>query len=253
MVSIAGHSLGGALTQVYASFLNNTLSNKTTVESWVYAGPSAGDSKFATGLVDDIGAGNYHAFNNFYDMIPHAWDITALEELCTLYDPFTVCGSPMADNVYLKTIVSYLIDQSQGGDLQSPGKPIIFNKEGGTPPKSTNWDCVKLDAAIATLIATSPSIDLHLGEIYEHCDYDNRSSVKSLMVIMTEMGNQHTTVYFDKFIGTPYQRNINFLNTINTAVPSANTGVEFVLQASDVLSDFLKRVATDKGFECHCN
>jgi len=251
IVSVAGHSLGGALTQVYASNLKNVLP-KLTVEAWVYAGPSAGDEKFASQLTSDIGANNYHAFNNKFDMIPHAWEIPALEELCTLYDPFTVCGLPLANNVYFKTIVSYLIDQSTGAYMKSPGTPIIFNKEGKNLD-SGDWDCAKLDAAIVLLLSTSPDIDADLIEVYNHCNYNTQSSVKSLMVILTEMAYQHTSLYFEQFIQNPYAHNAGFLGAINTAVPSANSGLEFVLQASDVLSDFLGRIADDKDFPCHCN
>lgn len=92
----AGHSLGGALTPVFALDLvvnqGLTTSNFSNVYTYPTAGPTPGNQMFAdfygTKFVKSQGSGwqvwNQNVWNTI-DVVPHAWN--ALSELPSLYPP----------------------------------------------------------------------------------------------------------------------------------------------------------------------
>lgn len=244
VISVAGHSLGGALTQVYASFLRDQIKNgRVAVESWVYAGPSAGDSNFAKELISQLGKENYHAFNNRYDVIPHAWETTKLDELCDIYSNFSLCGISLGKNVYMNSVIEYFKEKSQYLNFTTPGTPISFS---GTP--LTVQDCRGFDHKIDVLRADL-DLDDDLDDIYNKCVYPYSSTVDSFFYILAELGYQHTSAYYSQFLAS---QSPGFHTAIKEAVPTANLGVSSIWEGKDVLSTFLGRVADREFTGCSC-
>ncbi|MEL6393762.1 MAG: hypothetical protein AAFR97_13505, partial [Bacteroidota bacterium] len=119
-IGVAGHSLGGALTQVYSYYLREKLTDSNVnVQAWVYAGPTAGNDVFANNLVRKVA---YTAYNNSMDAIPHVWQADRLNELCNLYtDGYSPCPeSPITNTPIINGIVKYLKDVSAAGNYTVP-------------------------------------------------------------------------------------------------------------------------------------
>jgi hypothetical protein len=88
---VTGHSLGGALSSVMALWLADTRTqwdpnHQTTIQAYCYAGPTAGNTDFATYLNGRLGE-NAHRIWNSLDVVPHAWNVNDLQQIPTLYEP----------------------------------------------------------------------------------------------------------------------------------------------------------------------
>lgn len=106
----SGHSLGGALTPALALAFFNPNGGKLSTSAWanvyVYptAGPTPGNADFGSYLSAVFpptkpGAQPYQVWNrnvmNTLDVIPHAWQISTLDEIPGLYKPYdTTLGTP---------------------------------------------------------------------------------------------------------------------------------------------------------------
>ncbi len=100
-VVVTGHSKGGALASTVALWLAETQgrpttsserwdpSGRATVSCYSYAGPTAGDADFAAHSDRVIGS-RCHRIANQLDVVPHAWTLTDLGKIPTLYDARTV-------------------------------------------------------------------------------------------------------------------------------------------------------------------
>ena len=246
-ISVSGHSLGGALTQVYSSFLKNEFKAETgtNVSAWVYAGPTAGDKDFATGLVAQLGDTNYHAFNNTLDMIPHAWEEETLNELCTLYNGIQFCGSPLEENMILNGMVGYFKSISNGIDFTIPGKPNTFTGNVDLPSS-----CLGIDGAILSAIADGDIRD-RLKSIYKNCTGNELPSydiIRYFFYHADVMGKEHTSAYFNNFFGdlecVP--------EAINLYIATPDQFFMDAWEAVDILEPFIKMVAEGNISDCNC-
>jgi|GEM_PF-4994164 len=248
-ISVAGHSLGGALTQVYASYLNETLSG-ANVQAWVYAGPSAGDKTFADSLNAQLDA--YHAYNNKYDMIPHAWEKDKLEELCTLYNGMDVCGTTLASNLTLNAIVKYFLDESEEGNYQTPGTPDTFSI-GQLKMTTGACDSLKKDIHKIWKYGDFNDVYKYLNDINKSCTNGSKISEPAFYQFFyqaSEMGGQHTTAYFNYFF---QGRTSDFYTAIHQAVPSAKMTTEREDEARIIIEKFLKEVKNKGITDCTCS
>ncbi|TXS95300.1 hypothetical protein FV139_05220 [Parahaliea maris] len=90
-LTVAGHSLGGALSPALALWLLDTQSDwdprgLTEIDVYAYAGPSPGDAAFA-GYMNQRFGPHLHRIFNPMDVVTHAWDVPGLTELKALYTP----------------------------------------------------------------------------------------------------------------------------------------------------------------------
>ncbi|MEW6734317.1 MAG: hypothetical protein AB1489_23530 [Acidobacteriota bacterium] len=90
-VYVTGHSLGGALSSVMALWLADTKAqwdakNQATVNAYCYAGPTAGNGDFASYFDQRIGSNTQRIWNSL-DIVPHAWALSDLKQIPTLYQP----------------------------------------------------------------------------------------------------------------------------------------------------------------------
>lgn len=92
-VAVGGHSLAGALSPCFALYMynNQSLWNPTgqlTLSAYPTAGPTPGDSDFATYYESVIAANGitYSSVYNTLDVIPLAWEPDELETIPTIYD-----------------------------------------------------------------------------------------------------------------------------------------------------------------------
>lgn len=91
LVTVTGHSLGGALSPSYALYLNDTASEwnssgNAKVACLAVAGPTPGDDVFANYYDEQLGPNTTRVWNE-HDMVPHAWQKDMLAEIPTLYVP----------------------------------------------------------------------------------------------------------------------------------------------------------------------
>lgn len=120
-ITVAGHSLGGALASVVALWLADTQQGlilpwdffkNATIGAHTYAGPTAGNSVFANYVYRKLGDLLVPSYNSI-DAIPHAWQETptqnsqganlpALSDLPGLYPEI---APPNADLTYLGVLV----------------------------------------------------------------------------------------------------------------------------------------------------
>ena len=99
-VAVAGHSLGGALSPVLALYMQNLQSwnaggKVTTIGAWPTAGPTPGESNFASYYAYVVGqtptsgqAGlTYTSKYNSLDVVPHAWQSSSIAQIPFIYEP----------------------------------------------------------------------------------------------------------------------------------------------------------------------
>ena len=203
-VSVTGHSLGGAMTQVYSSYIRANLDSQVNVKAWVYAGPTAGNQLFASNLVRQL-SGQYYAYNNKLDAIPHAWASSQLNELCGLYDGKKACtdGIVIGANPLINGVIKYLRNISASGQYtMPPGQLTRFD-----PPKDYYIECKDLDTFTSKLKST---FNTQLGRIVSNCSSRtiNDNDYQTFASYFTEMGLQHTSAYLDHFVQDTAQQNI---------------------------------------------
>jgi hypothetical protein len=90
-ITIAGHSLGGALSPAVALWLSDTKaqwdpSGFSSLACLPSAGPTSGDQDFSTYYGNQLGNATTRLHNSL-DVVPHAWEADDLRELPDLYSP----------------------------------------------------------------------------------------------------------------------------------------------------------------------
>ncbi|MCG8329132.1 MAG: hypothetical protein MI974_15665 [Chitinophagales bacterium] len=266
-ISVSGHSLGGALTQALSYDLK--LRYKINeVQAWVYAGPTAGDSTFAATLTTTLGSGNYNAYNNTIDLVPHAWQKDKLNELCTIYNGLkfkkwkvlSECSTETIEEVpTIDGVIQYLKDISAQVNYALPTPISTFT---GGELKMDFEDCTKYNSAIDALWKAGTGTEYYnsLNSITKSCSGDKilYNQFEKLFAYLTEMGYQHTTAYFDHFFK---DESSDFQTAVQGYVPGMakdswenwfDSGSEAF---DDALDPFLLRVANHlkPGSTCGCN
>ena len=201
-VSVAGHSLGGALTQVYSNYLRANLNASIQVDAWVYAGPTAGDATFADGLVSKLGADNYHAYNNRLDVIPHVWQEDSVKKICTIYRNKKFCDKNLLGEPIINMVTQYLIDISTATSdrYKIPGNPQTFEVDIVNSPAAC--EKVAKDLEEAWDHGLEGATDPFVGK----CGIDKAGQkvhTFAMAYFLAEVGEQHTTAYTDYFFPNP--------------------------------------------------
>jgi Lipase (class 3) len=91
LLTIAGHSLGGALSPAMTLFLSDTKpiwdpSGFATLRCLPSAGPTSGDRDFATYYNGVLGQATTRLYNSL-DVVPHTWQSEDLVQVPDLYSP----------------------------------------------------------------------------------------------------------------------------------------------------------------------
>ncbi|MDN3693375.1 hypothetical protein QWZ06_14315 [Chryseobacterium tructae] len=155
-IIFGGHSLAGALSPTLALYLkeNKDLDAFGTILVYPTAGPTPGEAAFAKLFNNTFPplpsgwqpqTGNYQSWNTMHwnnlDVVPHAWAVSELEEIATIYGQATTnltsallnALQNMAINNSLKSKATYtrIQNQSLPGQLQHSGPNSISIE---TPP-----------------------------------------------------------------------------------------------------------------------
>ncbi len=91
LITVAGHSLGGALSPSLALFLSDTRGNwdpaaRTQIACFASAGPTPGNGYFAAYFASQLGATTTRCWNNI-DVVPHVWNGSDIAAIPNLYAP----------------------------------------------------------------------------------------------------------------------------------------------------------------------
>jgi hypothetical protein len=102
-ITVAGHSLGGALSPVYALYLYQKFANANNipVNCNPVAGPTPGDNTFSDYYGQRLAKTTTRVWNS-QDVVPHAWDYNLMAEISALYDPAPSCPQVVTDFVNAK-------------------------------------------------------------------------------------------------------------------------------------------------------
>lgn len=139
-LSITGHSLGGALSPTLALMLKDIrpywdAGGKTSISAMPTAGPTAGNSAYSR--YSDRILKEVDRYWNRLDVVPHAWNKTALGQIKTIYEP-AIPESPAVDFlVNLAGQASLKGDYAQIKPWQPP-LPGAINEE-ITDPQSSSF------------------------------------------------------------------------------------------------------------------
>lgn len=254
VVTVAGHSLGGALTEVYAAFLKNKLkSHGTQVHTYVYGGPTAGDATFATAIVKQLDG--YYAFRNSLDVVPHAWQNNRLNEVCGLYDGKSMCGSTISSNPAVNGLIKFLNKLSENGNYTVPGTPTSFT---GNPTAFDRCDLLSSAIDVYWEGGNLNSLYSYLNGITKLCNNGKEITEDQFLgffYFFVEMGGQHTTAYFNHFLGN---ESADFQDAVNKYVPGAGDpweNAENLDEGIRVLEAFLGQVfigLSPNAQDCSC-
>jgi hypothetical protein len=129
-VHVTGHSKGGGLSSTLALWLAETQGRDpvpekdqwdprhiATVYAYSFAGPTAGNGKFAAHSNAVIGP-RCHRVVNRLDLVPHAWAVSDLEQIPNLYD------LPEVEQGMLKGVVDEGIQSVKALDYQQVGNVV---------------------------------------------------------------------------------------------------------------------------------
>jgi hypothetical protein len=91
VVTVTGHSLGGALSPSLALFLSNTQgiwdpAGRTKIACLASAGPTPGNGDFATYFNSQLGTTTTRIWNDI-DVVPHVWQASDIAAIPDLYTP----------------------------------------------------------------------------------------------------------------------------------------------------------------------
>ena len=255
-VEVAGHSLGGALTQTMASYLKgklNSVDPNIPVSAWVYAGPTAGNEVFADSLVAQLDG--YYAYHNTIDVVPHAWEMQELRKLCSLYEGFSLCGNTVDTNLWVNGVVRSLLARSEGGTYTQP----VSHVPTFTGQHYFSTDTVGCSAVLGGIKDAWKASGLltglyrNLNNLGMQCGHDadiTEPEFNQFLFFLTELGSQHVTAYYQHFLsGTP-------LDTVLHKYVPGNSGTDIELDALDALSSIVESsygFLLDKNItDCSC-
>jgi hypothetical protein len=111
-IYFTGHSLGGVLAPVTALWLHDTRNDwdqqvNSSLKFYAFAGATPGDRKFATYVADRFKGDAAVIVNNSLDVVPHAFALTTLNELDTLYEAAPIEPSP-AETAAIANIITHV-------------------------------------------------------------------------------------------------------------------------------------------------
>jgi hypothetical protein len=190
-VAVAGHSLGGALSPVMAMYMQDTQSTWNTVSgsitaitTWPTAGPTPGNSDFATYVQDNMGA-NYNSKYNTIDVIPQAWMYSSFENIPSIYPEITPpeSGTPTYTTIGLLVLSANLraVDKSDFYRRTPYQQVTPWNAMTGTFDTTTDTSAQN-EAAILNIYAT--------GNLTQYQPY-----FTAFYQFLMQMAYQHTTAY----------------------------------------------------------
>jgi len=255
-IYVAGHSLGGALSPLFAIHLEETKSDwagsyagNTIVFARPTAGPGPGNSNYTSGV--NSSSIDYLPMWNKYDMVPHGWKNSMLESVSGLFKVFNIDGGIIVDGMikWAKALSpnSSLYDQIQ---CQNPfsGSHFNFSQE----IKIKLWG-VSFEGTFESVLeqvsefimkggVLTDSIRKNLETIAHSINSShalNKDDVCSFLKFMVEAGYQHTSPYLDYF----FDNDSNFIDALKKYVHFDNNYAVRVLD-TDNFTEVIKDVAS---------
>ncbi len=214
-VATTGHSLAGALGPSLALSIKDNQSywnpsGNCVITSYATAGPSPGNSNWATYFSKQIGSNFYGAYNSL-DVVPHAFQYSQMQQLPNLYDSLILPVSSPATNCFLGDIITCAAGNVQQFNYVSifPSTsffttPISFNIESMYQSGIAYW---KDSLSSAKKIALSKKIDTNC-DLYPWDDHSPYFAVAYCYGGITAI--EHSTAYIN-FYGVQ-QVNAVYLN-----------------------------------------
>lgn len=199
-ITVTGHSLGGALSPVFALYMHHEAEAIPNSKAEIYcmstAGPTPGDTQFAN-YYDERLANNTIRLWNKLDVVPRAWVTSLLEEI----------KSSASGGLYHTTSNSVFFDSTYNcNKAKHPGEPVDFH--GMKTPTS-------IDLIIQKFINTSENAGVTYGPVCgdgttftgiredalyisvpdKSDDLDPVSVFGNDKLFMEQLGNQHVAAY----------------------------------------------------------
>ena len=148
LVTVTGHSLGGALSPSYALYLNDTASEwnsqgNARIACLPAAGPTPGDKAFANYYDQQIGDATTRVWNK-HDIVPHAWQKDMLVEIPVLYIPTIPIDATVSALIAVALYISRKTEYTQllSGTAGSPN-PVVPIEASSTFEEFMKEACVQ--------------------------------------------------------------------------------------------------------------
>ncbi len=214
-IAVAGHSLGGALAPMLALALQEKMDangKNLTISTWPTAGPTPGESNFASYLPKQLGTDNYNAAFNDNDIVPHAFEMDMMQQLCNIYNDLniTTCNGSVTGiqaNDLAKGILCYARSLPGSYDYERSDKDSTFTDPGvnftDTNPITQNAyvSCVKLTEGAGIIYELCQQNFTTILNAVNPSDSLNILTVFNLLTYMAEAGYQHTDAYTMHYLG----------------------------------------------------
>ncbi|WP_339697361.1 hypothetical protein [uncultured Roseivirga sp.] len=201
-VAVCGHSLGGALSPLVATALADLqpVANKKNVVISAYptAGPTSGDADFAKHVYSTLN-GNYVSRINDYDVVPHGWQESTMDELPNLYSDLKVQkeNNSSVIGIPASTIINGFIFWAKG----KRGKNVYNRIQGDIPFKGSIY-VQDRESLLSTAEELLKNVDIKaaftsisFGMEGFKLKYHLKETVADFLAYMMEAGVQHTSVY----------------------------------------------------------
>lgn len=188
-LSVGGHSLGGTLTPVMATYLLNTKEswdpkgNVSSINAYPTAGATPGNETFA-GYVESlfVGENDYYGAYNPIDVVPHGWQADMMAKVPTLYADFKN-GIPKPKLIALAVQAALLMTKGKEYQQITTFHALKLVKYVAIPEDDVQKAMDKIPKTVkAVFKALGLSLENHLK-------------------FMIELGIQHVTAYSDWMLG----------------------------------------------------
>lgn len=255
-ITVAGHSLGGALAPLLALKIKESFLDKTnvSVEGWAYAGPTPGDAAFGTYMTSTLD--KYSAYNNTLDVVPHAWQLDSIDKICDIYANLND-NCNYGDKVVAGSIVSgvatWAIGQSSAAPspYQEAGTPVTFTKG---PMTFTDSLCYSLGSDAQEMEAFDLGLYLKFRAVAEACksvdDVNALHNLKYFFAFMTELGYQHTTPYVEEFFpSAAVATEVHKFVHGGKGKPENALALDVIKDLIEATHDYLEQ---NSGIDCNC-
>ena len=209
-IAVTGHSLGGALAPTLALYMSDNRSQwdafgATAISCLPTAGPSPGSSSWAT-YYEQSGI-SYNAQYNSIDVVPHAWQISFLADIPTLYvnNITPTDASPVNPIIGSLTAALSAYSRSTIFDLFEPYTQVTpFNMMTGTFDTTTDntvtnqYSVSEIQAVLPDALQGYVQIFVNFARFVYQMVYQHTTAYDSLLNITDFIAEYDTILSKDK-------------------------------------------------------
>lgn len=208
IISVTGHSLGGAISPALALALEENKADwcpsgvTATISTYIFAGPTAGDKDWVKYLKENLDG--VTSVYNSHDLVPHAWNLDMIKDMRTLFTPNLPATNADPYGKIADTLIDWILAKStKAKHKYERYEPSLFNhhKFKGVLPGAGKYSSVHTQAAALRKVIEADWLktnDNHVDALNAICRVCGIDTSDSTITKMYEVGPY--LQYFCEFV-----------------------------------------------------